>query len=343
MDRQELEQRLRTRRPGDAPYRRGAPAGESGFDRFEPEPEDSLARREERSRSVRNVDNFSERSTASVRSVAKPVESEPSAEGWRAAEQQRPGPEAAQRVAAPPPFEPPAEDELVPEPGRDEADVDEAPYAEDASYDYGTDYEYDYGARPYAAERRSSGGPWLILGILALGLVALLGGVLLAGVLGGGPGVARQTATPSAGAATASPSVTQQATATPEATTEPTPSQPGVFADGFTADVQPCASSKMDPESGCAEDASTTGASSIWAWAGFKRGTSDDVVSITLIEKKSHDKLSEASRDLSEIGCGERCDGYLSFRFSGLAPGDYVLRIDRNGDFAAEAPFTVTG
>ena len=67
------------------------------------------------------------------------------------------------------------------------------------------------------------------------------------------------------------------------------------------------------------------------------------MVSIALIEKKSDDKLSEASRDLSEIGCGDRCDGYLNFTFSGLTPGDYILRIDRNGDFAAEAQFTVTG
>jgi hypothetical protein len=49
MDREELEERLRGRRPGDAPYRRGAPVGEgrvTGFDRFEPEPEDALAVRE---------------------------------------------------------------------------------------------------------------------------------------------------------------------------------------------------------------------------------------------------------------------------------------------------------
>lgn len=331
MDREELEHRLRTRRPGDVPYRRGAPAGEPGFDRFEPEPEDALAVREERARPAHNVDNFTERPTAPIPPVAPvaPVadDAEPE-EGYADEPYEEPEAGSTQRVSA--------------EDAGDEPYVEEAPYVPDATYDYGTDYDYDYGARPYVSERRSGGGPWLILGILALGLVALLGGVLLAGVLGGGPGVARQTATPTT-AATTTPTPTQEQSPTPDATSEPTPSEPGVFADGFTADVQPCASPKMDPKDGCAEDATTTDASSIWVWAGFTRGTSDDVVSITLVDKDSGDELEDASRELAEIGCGQRCDGYLTFSFTGLTPGDYELRVDRNGEFAASTPLTVTG
>jgi len=37
------------------------------------------------------------------------------------------------------------------------------------------------------------------------------------------------------------------------------------------------------------------------------------------------------------------CSGWGRFKFGGLAPGSYKIRLDRNGQPAAEATFTVTG
>ena len=81
----------------------------------------------------------------------------------------------------------------------------------------------------------------------------------------------------------------------------------------------------------------------MWVWAGFKNGTGKDVVGVTLVNSATDESVQDASLELSRINCGDNCDGYPTFSFSGLAAGDYTLRISRNGSFAAEAPFTVSG
>ena len=63
MDREELEERIRGRRPGDSGFRRGSPvedaSGAGGYVPFQPEPEDALAAREpELPGAVRHVDNM---------------------------------------------------------------------------------------------------------------------------------------------------------------------------------------------------------------------------------------------------------------------------------------------
>ena len=61
MDRSELEERLRARRPNEGPFRRGGGQGDEGAwaRPVEPEPEDALARREEPGDlPARHVDNL---------------------------------------------------------------------------------------------------------------------------------------------------------------------------------------------------------------------------------------------------------------------------------------------
>ena len=92
LDRQELEDRLRGRRAGDTPYRRGSPADEgaaggSAFDRFEPEPEDALAKRDlpPGASAAPRVDNFSAAGeAAAAASGARPAREMPPAPPRRA-------------------------------------------------------------------------------------------------------------------------------------------------------------------------------------------------------------------------------------------------------------------
>ncbi len=338
LDRDELEERLRGRRPGDSVYRRGVPVGDGGdapFDRFEPEPEDALAVREAPASgtSVPRVDNLSASDEA-------PMGSEPG----------QPTPrwprEAPRRAEPSPPSEPEPGDVVAPEsrppyaPEPEAAPSYAAPEADDAYYDYGSDYDYDPGA-PYYSDERSSGSPWLIVGVIGLGLVALLGGVLISGLLSGGPGVARETPTPSI-AAQATPTPTPPAELTPSPSSGASQGPPGTFSDGFTASVQPCASTDMTKD-GCVEDGSTLSGNTVWVWAGFTKGTGQDVVGVTLVDGATDESVQDASLELSRVNCTDICNGYLKFSFGGVPAGDYILRVSRNGTFAAETPFTVSG
>jgi hypothetical protein len=94
---------------------------------------------------------------------------------------------------------------------------------------------------------------------------------------------------------------------------------------------------------GCVEDGSTLSGDTVWVWAGFTKGTGEDVVGVTLVDSASGDEIQDASLELSRVNCTNICNGYLKFSFGGVTAGDYTLRVSRNGTFAAEAPFTVSG
>jgi hypothetical protein len=53
--------------------------------------------------------------------------------------------------------------------------------------------------------------------------------------------------------------------------------------------------------------------------------------------------VGDGSIELRAINCGRSCNGYVRFQFGSLAPGDYTIRVNRNGHPAAEAAFTVSG
>ncbi len=186
----------------------------------------------------------------------------------------------------------------------------------------------------------------MIVGFAALGLAALLAGVLLSGLFGPGAGVAADTPTPSA-----TPSIAVEATPTPGAAT-PGPSSsatssdgpPVAFDDGFTASAQPCADEPAS-NTGCdSSGAQIAVGDKLWVWIGFSKGTNDDVLGITLVDAGSGEAVADASYELAKLGAqSDRFNGWLKFPFSGLAAGSYEIRISRNGAPAAVTPFTVSG
>lgn len=346
MDRDELQDRIRARRSGSDPYRRGgvADADDTGFERFEPEPEDSQARRVRRP-NERRQDSFRDHAPAVVpiaplspdpdpapQSLVPPLGPRPDitrdADDWSP----RPATQATPPPLAPPPSDVPLEEVAYVDNFDDEAaDEDGNPYAYD---------EWDDGRR-----RGSSGaGAFAILGFLALGVLALLGGAVLAGVFSDDPnvGVNDPTLTPSP---TLSESLapTPPSSVAPSSDTSPDQSpaasgEPVVFPDGFTAETQPCIPGSATTQGCNSNGASNSG--SLWVWVGFRSGTQDDAMSASVLTGDGT-VIGNGSIDLEDINCGRVCNGWTYFPFGNLEPGTYDVRVERNGELAAETEFTV--
>lgn len=358
MDRDELQDRIRARRSGADPYRRGGVADEPGYERYEPDPNDARARGGEPA-ADRRIDHFDEaRPTPLPTPQAAPppppdITRDTDVDEWRRADAPgREEPHDAGDVAA-------AHRELEEEPAPApptyvQPPADEPPRYVD-NYDDGYDGtyddvdEYDY---PYERERdrRPGAGAFAILGFLALGVLALLGGAVLAGVFSEDPGVGQASPTPSASVA---PSLTPSVDPTgspadgspapggsPGTGGSPPPTDgPVTFPDGFVGDVEPCATSEMGFE-GCVEDGSTVSGDAMWTWIGFDRARGDDVLVLSL--QSDGQTISQQERVMSEsVSCPDTCAGYLIQGFRGLAPGTYSLLLERNGEFADQAAFTV--
>jgi len=376
MDRDELDERLRQRGGGEGPFRRGmnpddeahGGGGPPGYQRFRPEPEDELVRWVPGTGgSVPHVDHtgpgFDERPAPPPPPPPVPVyepppppppeeSAPPPPEADGPEVDTRPGtePDAPQLqepawVPPPPPpqpawqppppaYEPPASDHAEePVPSHGPWEEDEDGYEPAAFRSYGDD------------DRGSGGGIgplmvglFVVLGILAVGIGAALSGVF-------GDGVAQATPTPSA-------LVTQQATPSPtlepsiepsiEPTVEPTPGggSPFIFPDGFTAETQPCAE-QPESFSGCDSSGATVSDGAVWVWIGFRKGNDADRVSVTIVNAAGA-TAGDSSLLLGDvIDCGDSCNGWLRFRFGSLEPGNYGIRVARNGLPAAEASFTV--
>jgi hypothetical protein len=360
MDRSELEERLRARRPNEGPFRRGGVQGDEGAwaRPFEPEPEDALARREEPGDlPARHVDNLPADYEAPA--YEEPAYEEPAYQPPPPAPA-RPEPTRAEpqwRRGDPLPPEPepeparPVEPALQVRRGAPPAPVayavpeePEEPYL-DEDDEYLDEYDYPYGDATQEVPRRSGGGPLMIVGLAALGLAALLAGVLLSGLFAPGPGVALESPTPTERPA-ASAAATPSDAASAEASGSPVPSDgpPQTFDDGFTADTQPCAAEPESP-TGCDSSGTQIAAGDpLWVWIGFKRGTNDDVIGITVVDTASGSSVADASYELARLGAqSDRFNGWLKFPFSGIGAGDYQIRISRNGVPAAEASFSVGG
>lgn len=348
MDRDELDDRMRLRRPGDAPFRRGVGVGEprgddpyaaGDYEPFRPEPEDVLARRPSAPNTpAPRVDHTPADldaqpvEPAPYEAPAEPAPQEPAPPAPPAEEPLRKKPVAA---FLPPPAEPvfgapawPQEPRYQPE---------EPPY-------YSGPFDGGYPASAYVEEPGGGGfGPLAVVAVVALGLMAIGLGAILSGVFSG---VASASPSPSplpSVAATASPTLepTVAPTATQTATSTPTVG-PVVGADGFTAETQPCAE-KPDSFSGCDSSGSTVTGDSMWVWVGFRKGNDADLITATVLDATGG-KVDDDSVSLSGIcGGGSSCNGWLYFGFTGLTPGNYGIRIDRNGQLAAESRFTVSG
>jgi hypothetical protein len=333
MDRDELQERLRSRRSGGDPYRRGYYAGEEppGYDRFEPDDMDAQARRGPRTPREHRVDYFAQREAAGPVVPPPDVTREPEPERyerWYDATRDAAGSSEGYEATAPPP------------PGT----FDEPTYVDnfdDAAY-YGEGDE-SYGYAPWHdRRRRGSGGAGIaILGVLALGVLALMGGAVLAGAFGNG-GVAQTT--PSATASvTAAPTPSVEPTVAPSVAASPSavPSPSGgpvTFPDGFVAQAQPCLPGSAGTR-GCNSNGATN-SGTVDIWVGFEKGTADDVLGATLLGTDGT-VLAEGTIDLARIGCARTCNGWTRFTFPGLDPGSYEVRITRNGEFASSTTFQV--
>ena len=329
LDREELDQRIRGRRPGDLPFRRGGPAGEPGeYQPFRPEPfkaepEDALVRQPgaagaDAEPRVDNTPPGFDETRPQPRVVPVPPVAVTTPPVAAAQSSRTPAPRPV-RAAAPP--------AAVPDDLYQAAEPDEEPYS----------------AYTYPEERRSGlVGPLAIVAFVALGVMAIGLGAVISGLFGGAASSApsptplvsqsQPSATPSVGA---SPSVT--AIPTPNVT--PSPTLPVVFPDGFRADAQPCAEQPTSFD-GCNSSGSTVSDGTVWVWVGFRNGGRGDTLTVTILDSAGS-SVRDANIDLGGI-CSS-CNGYVRFRFSGLSPGSYTIRVDRNGQLADEAKFTVAG
>ncbi len=359
LDRDELQERIRARRSGGDPYRRGAAPGDElgGYERFEPDPTDRAALRPRTTEEGPRPDLVSDTPPPPSRAAPfagaggaggaqalRPVPGEPvtrpdltrDRDEWTRPADDRV--DDSEPVAAGPYLAP--VDEYR---GADDVDAGYVEYDEPAYADEYDDWEQE------PRERRSAGaGALLILGFLALGVLALLGGAVLAGVFGGDPQTGQVDASPSGSASLdAAPSETAEESATPLAESgTPRPSggpresgEPIVFPDGFTADVQPCLPGTAELD-GCNSNGSVNGGA-LDIWVGFQRGTAQDTISAEVF---APDGSSEGagSMPLARLNCRGTCNGWTYFPFANLPAGTYQVVVTRNGDPAGETSFVVS-
>jgi hypothetical protein len=354
LDREELQDRIRVHRPGDAAFRRGAPVGEaypgapSPYQPFRPEPEDELVlQAPEPVEGASHVDNtppgFDDRPVEPPPVVAPPPPAVPPAVTPPAAAQ---APARVFRQPAPPVPPPPVIPPVVPLPPVIAQAPPIAPFEPpEQPYDPAEPYDYryrppddDWGRRPSGMSPLAIGG-FVLLGILAIAVGAVVSGLFSGGVAVSSPsGTPAVSVAPSISTASVAPSV---APSLPIPTPVPSGSTPGPFPDGFTARTEPCAEEPTSQE-GCNSSGSTISGGSVWVWIGFRKGTDSDVLHVSVLNA-SGTSVGDGSLSLGSIDCGNSCNGWARFKFSGLSVGTYTIKVDRNDTPAAEATFTVTG
>jgi hypothetical protein len=340
MDRDELQERIRARRSGGEPYRRGGAADEeAAFERFKPEPDDARVQRGRRA-DARRPDHFVE-GAAAAGAAARPSDSDPRADLTRDRD------EWTAPVAAPP-ADPRSAGPAQPEPTYAEpayAQPEHIDAYEDGYADPYEEYPYEYDQYEEPERRSSGAGAFAILGFLALGVLALFGGAVLAGVFGDDdPGVGSATPTPTvveslAPGLTDAPSIAPSIAASPGESAPAGSGEPVVFPDGFTAEAQPCLPGSAGG-SGCNSNGAVNGGT-VDIWVGFENGTADDVVGAAIVGPDGS-TVAEGSIDLARINCGTSCNGWTYFNFRNLTEGTYQVRVTRNGDPASETSFEVS-
>jgi hypothetical protein len=362
LDREELQDRIRVHRPGDAAFRRGTPAGEgypgapSSYQPFRPEPEDELvlqAPGPDAGEGGPHVDNtppgFDDRPVPPEPLAPPPPPVAPPPVVPAAAVMPPPARIFKQpSVAAtpPPPPPPPAAAPPPPEPVFAQGAPPPPSEPPEQPYDPAEPYDYRYRPPDHDWSRRGSGMSALAIGgFVLLGILAIAVGAFMSGLFSGGAAVASPSASPSVSVA---PSLSQAPSlqpsagpSVPVATPAPSTGTPGVFADGFTARTEPCAEEPTSQQ-GCNSDGATVSGGSVWVWVGFRKGNDSDVLSVTVLNAAGT-SVGDGSLALGSIGCGNSCSGWARFKFTGLAVGNYTIKVNRNDTYAAQATFTVTG
>jgi hypothetical protein len=392
MDRDELEERIRgTGGRSSNPFRRGTPAEDPsaaypvGVEPFIPEPTDLLARAEpeEGAALEPRVDRFADPEDPPL--ALSGAGARASKAAWPETDREFPPPplqlqdhrdirEGDRIVAAPayPRARYDADDGgyagrehasdqrwagvpagAVANAGREPGDVHHVAAGSGGdSGEFGGSGGDEYREYPGDGQRRGGAGALAVVGFVVLGLAALLGGAILAGVLNTAAPVGAASASPTAsaspgetasgtaqGSAQASGSGSLSASASPAASASTGP-------DNFTARVQPCASDKMSFK-GCAQDGSTISSDQVWVWVGFYKAAYNDVIGVKLVEKATGAAAGDGATPLGQdnIGCkpDTECTGYLYFTFDQVKPGAYTIKVSRNGQDVAQASLTVTG
>jgi hypothetical protein len=333
-------------RPGDAPFRRGAPVGEasataSAYETYRPEPEDDLVLSgAEAAEEAPHVDNtppgFDERPVVVPEPIAPPPPVRIFRDPPRPAARPRAVPAAPAADAAPPPPVPPPVVSTA-------AEQFEAP---EQPYDPAEPYDYRYPPPEEEWDRRRSGvGPMAIGGFVLLGILAIGVGAFMSGLFSGGVALESPSSTPRVSSAPSQAPSLEPTAGQSQPLATPNPSGgPVVFPDGFTARTEPCAE-EPSSDDGCGSSGATISGGSVWVWVGWREGSDADTIGATIVDAAGT-AVADGHIPLSSIGksgCGSSCNGWARFKFSGLAVGNYTIRVDRNGTLAAEASFTVTG
>jgi len=175
---------------------------------------------------------------------------------------------------------------------------------------------------------------------LGLGILALLGGAILGGVFDAGPtaeaspSATSLVATPTPEPTTPEPSVAETPRPTIAPSSVPSTAPP---TDGFLARAESCDEEPAGPtcdNSGAVNDGEP------WILVSFRHGKPTDVIGIAIVDS-SGTVQGSASLSLAFCQTNTDCPGYTYDRFGPLDPGDYDVRVTRNGAPAATTSFTV--
>ena len=327
----------------------GAP---SAYQPFQPEPEDELVLPPaEPGEAPPRVDNtppgFDDRPAPQPPLEPPPVAATPPpppARIFKEPAAPTPPPVVPPVQPAAPAFEPPPVVAAAARPPVEQA----GQFEPEQPYDPAEPYDYRYPPPDEEWGRRGSGsgmGPLAIGGFVLLGILAIAVGAVMAGLFSGGVAQASPTPTPSTSVApspSVGPSVGPSTQPSLVATPAPSTDEPVIFPDGFIARTEPCAE-EPSSQDGCNSSGATISGGSMWVWIGWRSADGSDVLGATIVDAAGT-AVADASIELGSIrGCGDSCNGWARFRFSGLAVGDYKIRVERNGQLAAVATFTVTG
>ena len=181
----------------------------------------------------------------------------------------------------------------------------------------------------------------VFVAFLGLGILALLGGAIVGGVFDSGPAA---VASPSPSlVATPSPVATPETTPTegaptPTATASPAPSVvPTAQPDGFLARAEVCAAPPTD--STC-NNSGAVNHGDLWVLVSHRHAKATDVIGVTILDNTGAVQ-DEGSLALYYCGASIDCAGWTYFQFANLDPGNYDVRVSRNGTPVATTSFVV--
>ncbi|MDQ3880690.1 MAG: hypothetical protein M3295_06435 [Chloroflexota bacterium] len=331
MDREELQARIRARRSG-VPYRRGAVPAD-----YEPQPLPARA----------PAEPWTDEAWADYQDrAADEGVSDTGPAAWSPPEE----PRWEQPVVAPP-RRPPGyvDDPTIRGPAYGtaaDAEYGEHPSWEPLPYDQTAPSDTRYRLREDWEERRrsSSSNPFLVIGFIGLGALALLGGAMIAGIFGRGSDNEGVAVNPTASAAAP---VISTVAATPVVTPSVAPAgsdEPGAtatpefaFPDGFRAAAQPCLSEPRAPSCPDGAQVVSTSNGSVWILVTFEDIQGGDLIGARGVGPDGQ-PIGDASWEAPGPGNGW---AYFAFSLGGLSEGKYEVTVTRNSQPAAVTEFRI--